>query len=168
MCVYAWQPCQTCEPHACMRYSCAVSVSSLSVHVRCFCITVVAGFDQDSVLVPTLLLLALVVDKQGLGHEPVCFVHAKMTSNACALLEFTTAPLPILRVSGVTVVDIGITTTKSPALDIAALCLDSWPAAIFAQVPISDSCQRLHVILQQTRYCKMILRQRAACHCIMA
>ena len=51
-----------------------------------------------------------------------------------------------------------ITTTKSPALDIAALCLDSWPAAIFAQVLISDSCQRLHVSLQQTHYCKMNLR----------
>ena len=33
------------------------------------------------------------------------------------------------------VIDIGITTAKSPALDIAALCLISWPAAIFAQVP---------------------------------
>ena len=76
--------------------------------------------------------------------------------NACALLEFTTAPLPILRVSGV--VDIGITTAKSPALDIAALCLDSWPAAKFAQVLISHSCQRLHVSLQQTHYCRMILR----------
>ena len=90
------------------------------------------------------------------GHEPVCFVHAEMAPTACALLEFTTAPLPILRVSGV--VDIGITTTKSPALHIAALCLDSWPAAIFAQVLISDSCQRLHVSLQQTHYCRMILR----------
>ena len=90
------------------------------------------------------------------GHEPVCFVHAKMTPIVCALLEFTTAPLPILRVSGV--VDIGITTTKSPALDIAALCLDSWPAAIFTQIPISDSCQRLHVSLQHTHHCKMILR----------
>ena len=49
------------------------------------------------------------------------------------------------RVSGV--VDIGITTIQSPALDIAALCLDSWPAAIFAQVLTSDSCQRLHVSL---------------------
>ena len=66
------------------------------------------------------------------SHEPVCFVHAKMTPNACALLEFTTAPLPILRVSSV--VDIGITTTTSPALDIAALCLDSWPAAIFCSI----------------------------------
>ena len=76
------------------------------------------------------------------GHEPACFVLAKMTPNACALLEFTTAPLPILRVAGV--VDIGMTTTKSPALDIAALCSswpDSWPAAIFAQVLISDSCR---------------------------
>ena len=100
------------------------------------------------------------------GHEPVCFVHAKMTPDACALLEFTTAPLPILRVSGV--VDIGTTTAESPALDIAALCLDSWPAANFAQVLVSDSCQRLHVSLQQTHLCKMILRSRAACHCIMA
>ena len=90
------------------------------------------------------------------GHEPACFVLAKMTPNAGVLLEFTTAPLPILRVSGV--VDIGMTTTKSPALDIAALCLDSWSAAIFAQVLISDSGQRLHVSLQQTHYCKMILR----------
>ena len=45
------------------------------------------------------------------------------------------------------VVDIGITSTKSPALDIAALCLNWWLAAIFAQVSISDSCQRLHVSL---------------------
>ena len=52
------------------------------------------------------------------GHEPVCFVHAEMIPNACALLEFTTAPLPILRVPGV--VDIDTITTKSPALDIAA------------------------------------------------
>ena len=29
---------------------------------------------------------------------------------------------------------IGITTSTSPALDIAALCLDSWPAAIFTQI----------------------------------
>ena len=35
-----------------------------------------------------------------------------MTSDACAMLEFTTAPLPILRVSGV--VDIGITTSDPP------------------------------------------------------
>ena len=32
-------------------------------------------------------------------------------------------------------VDIGIATSTSPALDIAALCLDSWPAAIFTQGP---------------------------------
>ena len=55
-----------------------------------------------------------------------------MTPTACALLEFTEAPLCILRVSGV--VDIGISTATSPALDIAVLCLDSWPAAIFAQI----------------------------------
>ena len=70
------------------------------------------------------------------GHEPVCLVHSKMTPTACALLEFTEAPLRILRVP--IVVDIDITTT-SPALDIAALCLSSWPAAIYTQPLISDA-----------------------------
>ena len=60
----------------------------------------------------------------------------KMTPTACALLEFTEAPLRILMVSDV--VGIGIPTSTSPALDIAALCLSSWPAAIFTQtVPAS-------------------------------
>ena len=36
------------------------------------------------------------------------------------------------------VVDIGIITT-SPALDVAAFCLSSWPAAIFSQPVISDA-----------------------------
>ena len=31
-------------------------------------------------------------------------------------------------------VDIGMTTSTSPASDITALCLDSWPAAIFTQI----------------------------------
>ena len=61
----------------------------------------------------------------------------KMTPTACALLEFTEAPLRILRVYGV--VGIGIRTSTSPALDIAALCLSSWPAAIFTQTVPSDT-----------------------------
>ena len=61
----------------------------------------------------------------------------KMTSTACALLEFTEAPLRILRVSDV--VGIGMPTSTSPALDIAALCLSSWPAAIFTQTVPSDT-----------------------------
>ena len=60
----------------------------------------------------------------------------KMSPTACALLEFAEAPLRILMVSGV--FDIGIPTSTSPALDIAALYLSSWPAAIFTQtVPAS-------------------------------
>ena len=72
------------------------------------------------------------------GHEPVCLVRTKDDSqHACALLEFTEAPLRILRVSGV--IGIGIPTSTSPALDIAALCLSSWPAAIFTQTVTSDT-----------------------------
>ena len=59
-----------------------------------------------------------------------------MTTTACALLQFTEAPLRILRVP--IIVGIGIITT-SPALDIAALCLSSWPAVIFSQPVISDA-----------------------------
>ena len=36
--------------------------------------------------------------------------------------------------------DVGITTTASPALDIAALCLSSWPVAIFVQT-VTSFCQ---------------------------
>ena len=67
------------------------------------------------------------------GHEPVCLVLAWASSTACALLEFAEAPTHILRVPYS--VDIGITTITSPALDTAALCLSSWPAAISAQMP---------------------------------
>ena len=80
--------------------------------------------------------------------------------------QFAEAPTRILRF--LYTVDIGITTTTSPALDLAALCLDLWPAAIFTQILTSDPCQRLHVNLRQTHHCNMILRLRAACHCIMA
>ena len=66
------------------------------------------------------------------GHEPVCLVLGWNPSTACALLEFAEAPTRILRF--LYPVDIGITTTVSPALDVAALCLDSWPAAIFTQI----------------------------------
>ena len=62
---------------------------------------------------------------------PVCLVPAWDPSNACALLEFAEAPIHILRVSYS--VDIGITTITSPVLDIAALRLSSWPAAVNAQ-----------------------------------
>ena len=54
----------------------------------------------------------------------------------CALLEFTEAPLSILRLP--VVVDIGIITT-SPALHKVALCITSWPAAINTQPLISDA-----------------------------
>ena len=57
------------------------------------------------------------------GHELVCLVLGWDPSTACALLEFAEAPTRILRF--LYTVDIGITTTTSPALDIAALCLDS-------------------------------------------
>ena len=67
----------------------------------------------------------------GTGHEPVCFVPMWMPLTACALLEFIEASTHILRV--LYSVDIGITTTASSALDVAALCLSSWPVAIFAQ-----------------------------------
>ena len=100
------------------------------------------------------------------GHELVCLVLGWDPSTACALLEFAEAPTRILRL--LYTVDIGITTTTSPALDVAALCLVSWPAAILTQILTSDPCQRLHVSLQQTHHCNMILRLRAACHCIMA
>ena len=63
-------------------------------------------------------------------------------------------------------VDIGIITNSSPALDIAALCLDSWPAAIFDPVSTSDSYQQLHVSLQQTHFCKndSLLARRMSLH----
>ena len=84
------------------------------------------------------------------GHELVCLVLGCLVlgwdpSTACALLEFAEAPTRILRF--LYTVDIGITTTTSPALDVAALCLDSWPAAIFTLILTSDPCQRLHVRL---------------------
>ena len=69
-------------------------------------------------------------------------IHAVLGLNAPSPHVSVCFDMYILRVG---VVDIVITTTKSPALDIAALCLDSSPAAIFAQILISDSCQRLHV-----------------------
>ena len=37
------------------------------------------------------------------------------------------------------VVDTGIPSFTSPALDIAALCLSSWPAVIFTQTMTSDT-----------------------------
>ena len=63
----------------------------------------------------------------GASHKLVCLVLAQDLFTACALLEFAEAPTHILRVlySG----DKGITTATSPDLDIAALCLSSWPAA---------------------------------------
>ena len=64
-----------------------------------------------------------------------------MSPTACALLEFTEAPVRILRFSGV--VGVGIPTSTSPALDIAALCLSSWPAAIFTQtVPLDTAASQ--------------------------
>ena len=55
---------------------------------------------------------------------------------ACALLEFTEAPLRILRVSAF--VDIGIPIATSLALEKIALCLISQPAAIFSQTSSSS------------------------------
>ena len=60
-----------------------------------------------------------------------------MIPTAFALLDFSGARLRILRVSGV--VGIGIPTSTSPALDIAALCLSLWPATIFTQTVTSDT-----------------------------
>ena len=59
------------------------------------------------------------------GREPVCLVLG--WDPACALMEFTAGPTHILRV--VYSVVIGVITITSPALDIAALCLSSWPAS---------------------------------------
>ena len=84
------------------------------------------------------------------GHEPVCLVLAWASSTACALLEFAEAPTHILRVS--CSVDIGIITIASLALDIAALCLSSWPAAIrcLASATVSPASRQLaHVSCQR-------------------
>ena len=53
-------------------------------------------------------------------------------------------------------VDIGITTTTSPALDIAALCLDSWPAAIFTQILTSDLDLQSLQIMQQCLFTSLL------------
>ena len=63
------------------------------------------------------------------GHEPVCCVLGWKPSTACALLKFAEAPTHTLRFSYP--VDIDIPTSVSAALEIAAWCLSSWPAAIF-------------------------------------
>lgn len=65
--------------------------------------------------------------------SPVPFVRAKATLTACALLEFTEAPVHILRVPNF--VDIGI---PIAVLGKCALCLISWPAAIFTQTAPSS------------------------------
>ena len=105
------------------------------------------------------------------GHEPVCLVLAWAPATACALLEFAGAPTHILRV--LHSVDIGITTTMSPALDIAALCLGSWPATISAQtltlvsITVSQQHDSSSLCQPTADSCKMILRS-CAWHCIMA
>ena len=66
-----------------------------------------------------------------------------MESFACALLELTEAPSYILRVFYF--VGIGITTTASPALDIAALCLSSRPAAISSDSLFHSVCNLDHI-----------------------
>ena len=86
----------------------------------------------------------------------------KMAPTACALLEFTEAPLRIFRLSGV--VGIGTPTSTSPALDIAALCL---PAAIFTQTVTSDTAASQSAISFLTAV-KSFPRLRAAWYCIMA
>ena len=98
------------------------------------------------------------------GHERVCFVHTKMTPAACALQEFTEAPLRILKVSGL--VDIGIPIAASSPLVIAASCLISWLAAIFTQT-VSTPAPAFTCQLTEA-HCKMILFWRCAWHCIMA
>ena len=59
------------------------------------------------------------------------YAYCLHESFLCLCLELTEALSCILRVFYF--VDIGITTTASSALDVAALCLSSWPAAIFTQ-----------------------------------
>ena len=69
----------------------------------------------------------------------------------------------------------GSTTITSTALDIAALCLSSWPAAISAQmlmlvstsIRISPQHESLRCQLTADD-CKMIIRFRYAWHCSMA
>ena len=68
---------------------------------------------------------------------------APVMFNACALLEFTEAPTHTLRV--LYSVDIGITNTTSPTLDIAALCLSLWPAA-----KLSDAYMAEHISQMQS------------------
>ena len=63
--------------------------------------------------------------------EPLSCLCLSVNCLSVNCLEFAEAPTRILRF--LYPVDIGITTATSPALDIAALCLDSWPAAIFTQ-----------------------------------
>ena len=59
----------------------------------------------------------------------ICLVPGWSAFTAYALLEFTEAPTHILR--ALYRVEVGINTTASPALDVAALCLSTWPAAYF-------------------------------------
>ena len=95
------------------------------------------------------------------GHEAVCFARTKVIPAACALLEFTEAPLCILRVSGL--VDIGIPTATSLALDTAAI--SSLAATLTQTVPTSVpalTCQLAEA------HCKLILFRRCARHCIAA
>ena len=70
----------------------------------------------------------------------VCMLCACEDDSDCLcfaqLLEFTEAPLCILRVP--CVVDIGVPTAASPASDKSALCFISWPAAIFTQTAPSS------------------------------
>ena len=84
--------------------------------------------------------------------QPLC--TQKMTPTAWALLEFTEAPLRILRVSS-GVIDIGIPTSTSPTLDIAASCLSS---NLHSASNVRHSCQP--VCCQPPHYRKMILNRQ--------
>ena len=70
-------------------------------------------------------------------------------STACALLEFVEALMHILKV--LYSVGIGVTATRRPTLDIAGLCLSSWPAAKFSDAYVAQHISQMHSYTTYTK-----------------